>query len=218
MTIIEQLKNFIGIPQVRVEEHNGWQLQNNAQNNFIQNDLFLPLPNAQPHQPIEKPEPPMVADAINKINHIPPRLYPASTSSLPQEYYDHWCGSTVHSFSDVVEKIKDPLKLNEVPLKQILVKIYPWVLDVTEVRVKPKSNIGLHLEGAIYTGPLEIHITVSPTHHTELMNPKIENKVREKLYENLLPLITCIYEYNNKHKPQIVFSPEHSETILELIN
>jgi hypothetical protein len=95
------------------------------------------------------------------------------------------------------------------------VKKYPWILDVTEVRIKTKAQITY--ESAIYFGPLEIHITVSPRHHSELMIPNIEKKVREKLYVDLLPLITCMYENNNKDKPTIIFSPSHSETILEYV-
>jgi hypothetical protein len=95
------------------------------------------------------------------------------------------------------------------------VKKHPWILDVTEVRIKTKATITY--ESAIYYGPLEIHITVSPIHHSELMNPDIEKKVREKLYLELLPLITCMYENNSKEKPTIIFSPSHSETILEYV-
>ena len=99
-------------------------------------------------------------------------------------------------------------------------KKYPWILDVTEVRIRPRGgaiNGGVtdYVSGVIYFGPLEIHITVSPTHHSELMNPDIEKKVREKLYVDLLSLITCMYENNHKDKPIIIFSPSHSETILE---
>jgi hypothetical protein len=49
------------------------------------------------------------------------------------------------------------------------------------------------------------------------MNPDIEKKVREKLYVELISLITCMYENNNKDKPIIIFSPSHSETILEYV-
>jgi hypothetical protein len=49
------------------------------------------------------------------------------------------------------------------------------------------------------------------------MNPKIEKKVREKLYVDLLSLIACMYENNHKDRPIIIFSPSHSETILEYV-
>jgi hypothetical protein len=165
----------------------------------------------------EPPEPPMVAEIVNKISTEPARTTPSTTSSLIQERV---CGTTVTDVYSTLTKPKDPLVLDHLPLKHFLVKKYPWILDVTEVRVRPKGgaiNGGVtdYVSGTIYFGPLEIHITVSPTHHSELMNPKIEKKVREKLYVDLLSLITCMYENNHKDKPIIIFSPSHSETILE---
>ena len=167
--------------------------------------------------PTEEPSQPMVADIVNKIKKQQPRDIPTTTSSLIQERV---CGTTVTDVYSTLTKPKDPLVLDHLPLKHFLVKKYPWILDVTEVRVRPKGgsiNGGVtdYVSGAIYYGPLEIHITVSPTHHSELMNPKIEKKVREKLYVDLLSLITCMYENNHKDKPIIIFSPSHSETILE---
>jgi hypothetical protein len=156
----------------------------------------------------EPPEPPMVAEIVNKISTEPVRTTPSTTSSL-------WCGTTITDITSTLTAPKDPLALDHLPLKHFLVKKYPWILNVTEVRVKPKSRITNHIPGSIYFGPLEIHITVSPTHHSELMNPDIEKKVREKLYVDLLSLITCMYENNHKDKPIIIFSPSHSETILE---
>jgi hypothetical protein len=156
----------------------------------------------------EPPEPPMVAEIVNKISTEPVRNTPSTTSSL-------WCGTTVYESYSSLSQPKDPLVLDSKPLQHFLVKKYPWILDVTEVRIRPKSKITQHIPGSIYYGPLEIHITVSPTHHSELMNPDIEKKVREKLYVDLLSLITCMYENNHKDKPIIIFSPSHSETILE---
>jgi hypothetical protein len=150
----------------------------------------------------------MVADIVNKIKKQQPRDVPTTTSSL-------WCGTTITDVTSTLIKPKDPLVLDSNALKHFLVKKYPWILDVTEVRIKTKAQITY--ESAIYFGPLEIHITVSPTHHSELMIPNIEKKVREKLYVDLLPLITCMYENNNKDKPTIIFSPSHSETILEYV-
>jgi hypothetical protein len=170
----------------------------------------LPPPPPIAQIPTEEPSQPMVADIVNKIKKQQPRHVPSSTSSL-------WCGTTVTDDYSFLTKPKDPLVLDSNALKHFLVKKYPWILDVTEVRVKPKSAITNHIPGSIYFGPLEIHITVSPTHHSELMNPDIEKKVREKLYVDLLSLITCMYENNNKDKPIIIFSPSHSETILEYV-
>ena len=174
--------------------------------------FYIPAPPPPPiaQIPTEEPAPPMVADIVNKIKKQQPRDVPTTTSSL-------WCGTTITDFAKMIENEKDPLVLDHLPLKHFLVKKYPWILDVTEVRIRPKGKITQHIPGSIYYGPLEIHITVSPTHHSELMNPKIEKKVREKLYVDLLSLITCMYENNHKDRPIIIFSPSHSETILEYV-
>ena len=169
-----------------------------------------PIPQHLP--PVEKPDPPMVADVIDKIiTKLPVRETPTTTSSL-------WCGSTVSDFAKETKEEKDPLALDHLPLKHFLVKKYPWILDVTEVRVRPLGRLTHPIyESTIVYGPLEIHITVSPTHHSELMSPKIEKRVREKLYVDLISLITCMYENNHKDRPIIIFSPSHSETILEYV-
>ena len=171
----------------------------------------LPPPPPIAQIPTEEPSQPMVADIVNKIKKQQPRHVPSSTSSL-------WCGTTVTDDYSFLTKPKDPLVLDSNALKHFLVKKYPWILDVTEVRVKPLGRLTHPIyESTIVYGPLEIHITVSPTHHSELMNPEIEKKVREKLYVDLLSLITCMYENNHKDKPIIIFSPSHSETILEYV-
>jgi len=171
----------------------------------------LPPPPPIAQIPTEEPSQPMVADIVNKIKKQQPRAVPTTTSSL-------WCGTTITDFAKKIENEKDPLDLDHLPLKHFLVKKYPWILDVTEVRVRPKGRLTHPIyESTIVYGPLEIHITVSPTHHSELMNPEIEKKVREKLYVDLLSLITCMYENNHKDKPIIIFSPSHSETILEYV-
>jgi hypothetical protein len=177
--------------------------------------FYFPVPPPIAQIPTEEPSQPMVADIVNKIKKQQPRDVPTTTSSL-------WCGTTVTDIHLTLNRQKDPLALDHLPLKHFLVKKYPWILDVTEVRVRPKGgaiNGGVtdYVSGAIYYGPLEIHITVSPTHHSELMNPEIEKRVREKLYVDLISLITCMYENNNKDKPIIIFSPSHSETILEYV-
>ena len=176
----------------------------------------LPPPPPIAQIPTEEPAPAMVADIVNKIKKKQPRDVPTTTSSLSTSSL--WCGTTITDFAKMVENEKDPLALDHLPLKHFLVKKYPWILDVTEVRIKPLGRLThpIH-ESTIVYGPLEIHITVSPTHHSELMNPKIEKKVREKLYVDLLSLITCMYENNHKDKPIIIFSPSHSETILEYV-
>lgn len=172
-----------------------------------------PPPIPQHQLPDEKPVPPMVAEIVNKLSsEFPVRETPSSTSSL------NICGTTITDFTKTIENKKDPLVLDHLPLKHFLVKKYPWILDVTEVRIKPLGRLThpIH-ESTIVYGPLEIHITVSPTHHSELMNPEIEKKIREKLYSDMIPLITCMYENNHKDRPYIIFSPSHSETILEYV-
>ena len=175
---------------------------------------FPPPPPPIPQIPIpeEKPTPPMVAEIVNKIKDRLKSNYPSSTSSL------NICGTTITDITSTLTKPKDPLALDHLPLKHFLVKKYPWILDVTEVRVRPLGRLTHPIyESTIVYGPLEIHITVSPTHHSELMNEGIERKIREKLYVEMMPLITCLYENNNKDNPYIIFSPSHSETILEYV-
>jgi hypothetical protein len=176
-----------------------------------QGQQFLPPPPPIAQIPTEEPSQPMVADIVNKIKKQQPRDVPTTTSSL-------WCGTTITDFVKKIENEKDPLALDHLPLKHFLVKKYPWILDVTEVRIRPLGRFTHPIyESTIVYGPLEIHITVSPIHHSELMNPEIEKRVREKLYVDLISLITCMYENNNKDKPIIIFSPSHSETILEYV-
>lgn len=152
---------------------------------------------------------PMVSEIVNKITSEPVRTTPSTTSSL-------WCGSTI---TDVIKKTeeKDPYVLDHKPLKRMLMKLVPWILDITEVRVREFFGTGGHAQmvNGTMSGQLEIHITVSSTHHTELMNPQIEIEVRKKLFTNLLPLVTCMYENSSFMSPIIIFSPSHSETILE---
>jgi hypothetical protein len=177
--------------------------------------FYIPPPPPIPqHQlPEENTAPPMIAEIVNKISSKPPvRETPSSTSSL------NICGTTITDFAKTIENKKDPLVLDHLPLKHFLVKKYPWILDVTEVRVRTLGRLTHPIyESTIVYGPLEIHITVSPTHHSELMNEGIERKIREKLYVEMMPLITCLYENNNKDNPYIIFSPSHSETILEYV-
>ena len=177
-----------------------------------------PPPPPIPQTPTEKPTPPMVAEIVNKIKDRLKSNYPSSTSSSHEEFYNRLCGTTVTDITSTLTKPKDPLVLDHLPLKHFLVKKYPWILDVTEVRVKPLGRLTHPIyESTIVYGPLEIHITVSPTHHSELMSPDIERKIREKLYSDMMPLITCMYENNHKEPPYIIFSPSHSETILEYV-
>jgi hypothetical protein len=162
--------------------------------------------------PKGEPLPPMVSEIVNKIISEPVRTTPSTTSSL-------WCGTTVTDTTSTLTAPKDPYVLDHKPLKRMLMKLVPWVLDVKEVRVKKFFGTGGHAQevDGIIIGPLEIYITVSPTHHSELMNPKIEVEVREKLFEHLLPLAKCMFPNHLYMNPTIIFSPSHSETILEYV-
>lgn len=179
-----------------------------------------PIPQYQP--PKEEPQIPMTADVIDEIKNKDVRITPSGTSSL-NDYMTRYCGSTITDITSTLTKPKDPLVLDHTALKRFLIKMFPWILDVTEVRIRPETSLGRirHIlqetpDGKIM-GRLQIHITVSPIHYTELMNPNIEKKVREKLYAEMLPLITCMFEEFNRETPSIIFSPTQSETILEYV-
>jgi len=169
------------------------------------------------NQQLPEPEIPMVAKEIYDIKEkTSAPKYPTATSSLNQEeeYYQRWCGTTVNDLYNENVKKEDPLALNHQPLKRMLMKLFPWILDITEVRIK-KSKVSFR-DFTPY-GPLEIHITVSPIHYSELMSPEIEKKVREKLFTEMLPLLTCMFENGGKEKPTIIFSPIPTKTILNYV-
>jgi hypothetical protein len=175
MNILNFLTRLTGRPPLLPNgypDRDGITLEEDTQRNITRRinggGFYIPAPPPPPiaQIPTEEPAPPMVADIVNKIKKQQPRDVPTTTSSL-------WCGTTITDFAKMIENEKDPLSLDHLPLKHFLVKKYPWILDVTEVRIRPKGKITQHIPGSIYYGPLEIHITVSPTHHSELMNPKI---------------------------------------------
>jgi hypothetical protein len=181
-------------------------------------DGLIPIPPPIPmySTPKEEPLPPMVSEIVNKIISEPVRTTPSTTSSL---YQQRWCGTTITDITSTLTNEIDPYVLDHKPLKRMLMKLVPWVLDVKEVRVKKFFGTGGHAQevDGIMTGPLEIYITVSPTHHSELMNPKIEIEIREKLFLHLLPLAKCVYPNHLYMNPTIIFSPSHSESILEYV-
>ena len=158
----------------------------------------LPVFNVQHNE-----EPPrMLPDGyicVNDTTLVPsPRITPSPTLSLEDAYYGRWCGTTVYE-----SYINSEYSYDKKPLKHFLMKEFKWIENVTEVK---KRNV---------KRGFEIYITVSPVHHTELMNSNTEKIVREKLHEFLEPLVPCIYGELLKEKPLIIFSPSHSETILE---
>lgn len=176
--------------------------------------FLIPPPPPIPMYPTrkEEPNPPMVSEIVNKVISEPVRSAPSTTSSL-------WCGTTVTDITSTPTNEIDPFVLDHKPLKRILMKLVPWVLDVKEVRVKKFFGTGGYARerDGIMIGPLEIFISVSPAHHSELMNPKIELEVREKLFFHLVPLVKCMYPNHSETNPTIIFSPSHSETILEYV-
>ena len=176
--------------------------------------FYIPPPPPMYHTRREELPPPMVAEIINKIQTEPVRTTPTTTSSLIQE--------RVFCITDITSTLtapKDPYVLDHKPLKRMLMKLVPWILDITEIRVRKFFGTGgtAQIVDGVMTGPLEIHITVSPIHHSELMNAKIEVEVREKLFEHLLPLAKCMFPNHLYMNPTIIFSPSHSETILEYV-
>ena len=178
--------------------------------------FLIPPPPPIPMYPTrkEEPNPPMVSELLNKMMSEPVRTTPTTTSSISL-----WFGTTVTDTTSTLTNEIDPYVLDHKPLKRMLMKLVPWVLDVKEVRVKKFFGTGgrAQEECGIMIGPLEIYITVSPTHHSELMNPEIEVEVREKLFEHLLPLAKCIYPNHMDMNPTIIFSPSRSKTILEYV-
>jgi len=215
MIIIDYINRLLGKPPILP---NGYpdvaqtmaRRINGGDNNY---GFYIPPPPPAPMYPTrnELYQTPMVSEIVNKITSEPVRTTPSTTSSL-------WCGSTI---TDVIKKTeeKDPYIVDHLPLKRMLMKTIPWIVDVTEVKVKKFHGTGgmPRIIDGIISGQLEIYITVSPTHHSELMNPKIEVEVREKLFVDLLPLLTCMYPNNSFMPPVIIFSPSHSETILEYV-
>jgi hypothetical protein len=163
--------------------------------------FFLPT---YPREPIEF-ECPMIVDKIfetrEKTNLL--RETPSTTSSL-------FCGSTVSESINSKEPPKPNVNNDESLsiVRTFLTKWYSFILDVTEVRIRESRGCPMDVE---------IHITVSPLHSVELMNPVIEKKVRNKINKRLTPLLNSLFpEINNNH-PLIIFSPTYSDTILELI-
>ena len=179
---------------------------------YVNENYFLP--HHRPEVVIDEPQ--MISEVIlEDRGNNSVRLTPSSTSSLSSENPMNFCGTTVHSsYEKTTEKTVDPRMRDERPLKHYLMKRFPWILDVTSVEVHWPH--GQKIEpGSILLGPLNIHITVSPQHHTELMSPSIEKKVKEHLCRDITPILTCMYGNNHGQSPRIIFSPEFSETILE---
>lgn len=122
--------------------------------------------------------------------------FPRATSShLNEQYYQYWCGSTINELSQ--------MKYDPKPIKHFLCKHFSWIEDVTSVDNRNQN--------------IDVHVTISPIHHTELMNPIIEKKIRDFIMPEITQLMTCMYNLSPKNIIQIIYHPSHSETILEHI-
>jgi hypothetical protein len=153
-----------------------------------------------PHINTKNEPPKMLPDGFQSIKTPSPTSSTYTISQRNEEYMTRWCGTTVSNDFMIKKETFD-----EKPLKHFLTKQFKWIEDITEVKQTNRNRF-------------EIHITVSPVHHSELMNPSVEKIVRRGLYKELAPLFTCIYGYTGSEEPTIIFSPSHSETILEYFN
>jgi len=138
------------------------------------------------------------------IGHLTGHLFSGGT--LGNDYYQRWCGTTINQTSTNMEKEEEVL--DPTPLKHFILKEFSWVKDVG---VDAFSSISKSKRKVC------VILTVSPTHYSELMDEGIERKVRERLHKLITPLVTCIYTEHNENLPIIVFQPEKSETILDLL-
>lgn len=121
--------------------------------------------------------------------------FPSATSHLNEQYYQLWCGSTINELSEI--------KYDPKPLKHFLCKYFTWIKDVTSVDNRHQN--------------IDVHVTISPIHHTELMNPIIEKKIKDSIMTEITQLMTCMYNLPQKTRIQLIYHPSHSETILEYI-
>jgi hypothetical protein len=180
------------IPAYVPEEHGFWTLENS---NFHNGDVHLQTPH------------PMTINSVLSEIKIPCtelRRTPSPTSSLHTQYPEP-SSSLMQKNEEPDTHTNDKLQV----VKHFLTKWYPFILDVTELRDIVIWGVSKKI--------VEIHITVSPTHSVELMTPKIERRVRETIMKKLVPLLSSLFSDCDNDRPQIIFSPTYSETILELI-
>lgn len=130
------------------------------------------------------------------------------TPTLPIQYQE--LHNTTINFLKLTPDSSTMETLDAKPLSIFLKKRFPWIIEVTEVTYRNKNNPFVH-------SVIRIHIIVNATHYVELMDPKIEKLVIEKLNEILKPLLVSMYSVSHEPQQTIVFFPEYSETILELL-
>lgn len=149
------------------------------------------IENAQINQ--QQREPLRLIPEREFLPHI--QRFPSVTSHISEQYYQLWCGSTINELSEI--------KYDPKPLKHFLCKYFTWIKDVTSVDNRTQN--------------IDVHVTISPIHHTELMNPIIEKKIRDSIMTEITQLMTCMYNLPQKTRIQLIYHPSHSETILEYI-
>lgn len=103
------------------------------------------------------------------------------------------------------------IELDVTPLKKFVKKMFPFVIDVSQLKVDETG----YTDGRKTISNPEIKLIVSPTHRCELYSKDIEDKVKSHIREKLIPLLTTMYEINSGFGLQIYFGSERSETILE---
>ena len=135
MIIIDFLNRLIGRPP-SISDGDGIILEEDTQEYIARRinggGFYIPPPPPpipMYSTPKGEPLPPMVSEIVNKIISEPVRTTPSTTSSL-------WCGTTVTDTTSTLTNEIDPYVLDHKPLKRMLMKLVPWVLDVKEVRVK----------------------------------------------------------------------------------
>ncbi len=103
------------------------------------------------------------------------------------------------------------IELDVTPLKKFVKKMFPFVIDVSQLKVNETG----YTDGRKTMSNPEIKLIVSPAHRCELYSEDIEDKVKSHIREKLIPLLTTMYEINSGFGLQIYFGSERSETILE---
>ena len=180
--------------------------------NLFYLDYVYNADNFVPNNIHEEPNPALVSQIIKlklpEIIRYPSATPTATALAITRDYYTCWCGNTESNVAKMyTEEVGEPY--DPKILEHFLKKTFKWIENVSEIEKSIRNNKIIQLL---------IYITVSPTHHSELMNPKIEKLVREKLYEEMLPMIQCLYSDIGNRKPTIIFSPRPTNTILEHFN
>jgi hypothetical protein len=146
---------------------------------------------------------------VSNINHIS-RHDPLESA----EYYATWCGTTMDmsgylcsgstTVGVAITKIDisgNELLIHQKTILKYLKKRYQFITDLT-LTLGDKFTLSFWVE-------------VSPTHYSELMDPKIEKVVKEKLLKEINYYSIGMINSKFKDKLDLIFIPQKSETILE---